>query len=68
MTWTTAKTVYQEISQGHDIFKLVPLKSQAVLIVQRFNFKGNDQQKIIGELSGGERNRVHLAKLVTNRW
>ncbi|WP_019030015.1 energy-dependent translational throttle protein EttA [Colwellia piezophila] len=59
-----SKTVYQEISQGHDILKIGNFETPSRAYVSRFNFKGNDQQKIIGQLSGGERNRVHLAKLV----
>lgn len=58
------KTVYQEISQGHDILQIGTFEIPSRAYVSRFNFKGNDQQKIIGNLSGGERNRVHLAKLV----
>jgi len=59
-----SKTVYQEISQGHEILQIGTFEIPSRAYVSRFNFKGNDQQKIIGELSGGERNRVHLAKLV----
>ena len=59
-----SKTVYQEISQGLDILRIGNYETPSRAYVSRFNFKGNDQQKIIGELSGGERNRVHLAKLV----
>ncbi|ALO35617.1 ABC transporter ATP-binding protein [Colwellia sp. MT41] len=59
-----SKTVYQEISQGHEILKIGNYEIPSRAYVSRFNFKGNDQQKIIGQLSGGERNRVHLAKLV----
>jgi len=59
-----SKTVYQEISQGHDILRIGTFEIPSRAYVSRFNFKGNDQQKIIGDLSGGERNRVHLAKLV----
>lgn len=59
-----SKTVYQEISQGHDILQIGNFEIPSRAYVSRFNFKGNDQQKIIGDLSGGERNRVHLAKLV----
>ncbi|KGJ96438.1 energy-dependent translational throttle protein EttA [Colwellia psychrerythraea] len=59
-----SKTVYQEISQGHDILQIGNFEIPSRAYCSRFNFKGNDQQKIIGELSGGERNRVHLAKLV----
>jgi sulfate-transporting ATPase len=58
------KTVYQEISQGHEILQIGNFEIPSRAYVSRFNFKGNDQQKIIGDLSGGERNRVHLAKLV----
>jgi ATP-binding cassette ChvD family protein len=59
-----SKTVYQEISQGHEILQIGNFEIPSRAYCSRFNFKGNDQQKIIGELSGGERNRVHLAKLV----
>jgi len=59
-----SKTVYQEISQGHEILNIGNFEIPSRAYASRFNFKGNDQQKIIGELSGGERNRVHLAKLV----
>ena len=59
-----SKTVYQEISQGHDILQIGNFEIPSRAYCSRFNFKGNDQQKIIGDLSGGERNRVHLAKLV----
>ena len=57
-------TVYQEISEGHDIIEIGNYEINARAYCSRFNFKGNDQQKFIGDLSGGERNRVHLAKLV----
>lgn len=56
------KTVYEEISQGDEIFMVGNIEIHARAYCGRFNFKGNDQQKRIGELSGGERNRVHLAK------
>ncbi len=59
-----SKTVYQEISQGHEILHIGNFEIPSRAYASRFNFKGNDQQKIIGDLSGGERNRVHLAKLV----
>ncbi len=59
-----SKTVFQEISEGADIIKINNFEIPARAYCSRFNFKGNDQQKIIGELSGGERNRVHLAKLL----
>ncbi|TLU65151.1 energy-dependent translational throttle protein EttA [Thalassotalea litorea] len=57
-------TVYQEISEGNDIISIGGYETPSRAYVSRFNFKGNDQQKFIGDLSGGERNRVHLAKLV----
>ncbi|MDG4812975.1 energy-dependent translational throttle protein EttA [Hydrogenovibrio sp. 3SP14C1] len=56
------KTVYEEISEGDDIFMVGNIEVNSRAYCGRFNFKGNDQQKRIGELSGGERNRVHLAK------
>lgn len=58
------KTVFQEISEGADIIKINNFEIPARAYCSRFNFKGVDQQKVIGELSGGERNRVHLAKLL----
>ncbi|MGR6840486.1 energy-dependent translational throttle protein EttA [Aliivibrio wodanis] len=58
------KTVFQEISEGADIIKINNFEIPARAYCSRFNFRGNDQQKIIGDLSGGERNRVHLAKLL----
>ncbi|KJG14453.1 ABC transporter ATP-binding protein [Photobacterium iliopiscarium] len=57
-------TVYQEISEGADILKINNFEIPARAYVSRFNFKGSDHQKRIGDLSGGERNRVHLAKLL----
>lgn len=57
-------TVYQEISEGHDLIQIGSYEIPSRAYCSRFNFKGNDQQKLIGNLSGGERNRVHLAKLV----
>ena len=59
-----AKTVYEEISDGQDILQIGQYQTPARGYVGRFNFSGQDQQKRIGELSGGERNRVHLAKLL----
>ena len=58
------KTVWEEISEGQDIIKIGSYEVQSRAYVGRFNFRGTDQQKIIGNLSGGERNRVHLAKLL----
>jgi ATP-binding cassette ChvD family protein len=58
------KTVFQEISGGLDMIKVGNYETPARGYVGRFNFKGNQQQQTIGELSGGERNRVHLAKVL----
>ena len=58
------KTVWEEIADGQDILKVGDYATQSRAYVGRFNFKGQDQQKRIGELSGGERNRVHLAKVL----
>lgn len=58
------KTVYEEISEGHEIISIGKYETQARGYVSRFNFKGGDQQKLVRNLSGGERNRVHLAKLL----
>jgi len=57
-------TVWQEISNGQDILQIGNFQIPSRAYVGRFNFKGNDQQKFIGDLSGGERNRVHLAALL----
>jgi sulfate-transporting ATPase len=57
-------TVFQEISGGLDMIKVGNYETPARGYVGRFNFKGNQQQQTIGELSGGERNRVHLAKVL----
>jgi ATP-binding cassette ChvD family protein len=58
------KTVWQEISEGNEIIKIGKYGTQSRGYVSRFNFKGSDQQKFVKDLSGGERNRVHLAKLL----
>ncbi|MGE5152984.1 MAG: energy-dependent translational throttle protein EttA [Bdellovibrio bacteriovorus] len=58
------KTVWQEISDGLDIITVGRYEMPSRAYCGRFNFKGTDQQKRIGDLSGGERNRVHLAKLL----
>jgi ATP-binding cassette ChvD family protein len=58
------KTVWQEISDGHDIMQVGSFQMPSRAYVGRFNFKGGDQQKKMSQLSGGERNRVHLAKLL----
>ncbi len=57
-------TVFQEISDGQDIITVGGYQIQARAYCGRFNFKGDSQQKRVGDLSGGERNRVHLAKLL----
>lgn len=57
-------TVYEEISGGHEILEMGKRKVNSRGYVSRFNFKGPDQEKKVGNLSGGERNRVHLAKLL----
>ncbi|HET7587808.1 MAG TPA: energy-dependent translational throttle protein EttA [Gammaproteobacteria bacterium] len=58
------KTVWEEISEGQDIITVGSYETPSRAYVGRFNFKGPDQQKRVGSLSGGERNRVHLAKLL----
>ncbi len=58
------KTVWEEISDGQDIIRVGKYEIPSRGYVSRFNFKGPDQQKHVGQLSGGERNRVHLAKLL----
>ena len=58
------KTVYEEISAGHETLPMGGRTINARAYVSRFNFRGPDQEKKVGDLSGGERNRVHLAKLL----
>jgi ATP-binding cassette ChvD family protein len=58
------KTVWQEISDGADVLELGKRTMNSRAYVGAFNFKGGDQQKKVGQLSGGERNRVHLAKML----
>ena len=58
------KTVWEEISDGLDMIKVANYETPSRAYVGRFNFRGQDQQKKIGVLSGGERNRVHLAKML----
>ena len=60
------KTVWQEISGGQDIMMIGAYPMQSRSYVGRFNFKGSEQQRFIKELSGGERNRVHLAKVLSS--
>ncbi len=59
-----SKTVWEEISDGQDIITVGNFQMQSRAYVSHFNFRGSDQQKRVGDLSGGERNRVHLAKLL----
>ena len=59
-----AKTVWEEISEGQDIISIGKYEVPSRAYVGRFNFRGTDQQKFVKDLSGGERNRVHLAKLL----
>ena len=59
-----SKTVWEEISDGQDIITVGKNELNSRTYVSRFNFSGSDQQKRVGSLSGGERNRVHLAKLL----
>jgi ATP-binding cassette ChvD family protein len=63
-TLAADKTVWQEISGGEEILTLGPRKINSRAYVAGFNFLGGDQQKRVGDLSGGERNRVHLAKVL----
>ena len=58
------KTVWEEISDGQDIITIGKYEINSRTYVSRFNFAGSDQQKFVGDLSGGERNRVHLARLL----
>ncbi|MBC3765043.1 energy-dependent translational throttle protein EttA [Neptunicella marina] len=58
------KTVWQEVSEGQDLIRIGNTELNSRAYLSRFNFKGNDQQKFVKDLSGGERNRVHLAKLL----
>jgi ATP-binding cassette ChvD family protein len=59
-----SKTVWEEIAEGQDIITVGSFQMPSRAYVGRFNFKGTDQQKFVKDLSGGERNRVHLAKLL----
>ncbi|MCE2570914.1 energy-dependent translational throttle protein EttA [Motilimonas eburnea] len=59
-----SKTVFQEVTGGGDMMQVGNIQIPSRAYVSRFNFKGTDQQKRVGELSGGERGRLHLAKLL----
>jgi len=63
-TLDSGNTVWQEISGGEETLELGKRKVNSRAYVSRFNFAGSDQQKLVGTLSGGERNRVHLAKML----
>ncbi|NQU61296.1 MAG: energy-dependent translational throttle protein EttA, partial [Rhodospirillales bacterium] len=63
-TLDSKKTVWEEISNGQDDIQVGKRTLQSRAYVAQFNFKGADQQKTVGQLSGGERNRVHLAKML----
>jgi len=58
------KSVWEEVSDGNDILRIGNYEVPSRAYLGRFNFKGGDQQKRVGDLSGGERNRLHLAKLL----
>ena len=58
------KTVFEEITDGKDMVELGTIRMNSRAYVSRFNFRGTQQQKLVGQCSGGERNRVHLAKLL----
>ncbi|MBT5362604.1 MAG: ATP-binding cassette domain-containing protein, partial [Gammaproteobacteria bacterium] len=58
------KTVWEVISDGQEILRVGNYETNSRAYCSRFNFRGGDQQKRVGDLSGGERNRVHLAKLL----
>ena len=59
-----ARTVWEEIADGQDIIRVGAYEIPSRAYVSRFNFRGPDQQKFVGQLSGGERNRVHLARVL----
>ncbi len=63
-TLNASSSVYEEITGGAEVLKIGNREIHGRAYVASFNFKGSDQQKLVGELSGGERNRVHLAKIL----
>jgi ATPase subunit of ABC transporter with duplicated ATPase domains len=65
-TLNDGKSIYDEISAGNDTVYLGTKEVNSRAYVAKFNFSGTDQQKKVGQLSGGERNRVHLAKMIKN--
>ncbi len=64
MCWIREKTIWEMISGGQDTIELGDRQVNSRAYVARFNFSGSDQQKKVGMLSGGERNRVHLARML----
>ena len=60
------KTVWEDVSGGLDILNVGRFEMQSRAYIGRFNFKGQDQQKLVGQLSGGERGRLHLAKMLVS--
>lgn len=60
------KTVFQELSQGKDLIQVGNREISSRSYISSFGFRGTDQQKAVGKLSGGERNRLNLAKMVIN--
>ena len=64
---TAEKTIWEEISEGAEVIEVGRDQMNSRAYVGAFGFKGSDQQKLVGKLSGGERNRVHLAKLLKSR-
>lgn len=58
------KSVWEEISEGQELIRIGNYQTPSRAYVSRFNFRGSDQQKLVGNLSGGERNRLHLAKVL----
>jgi sulfate-transporting ATPase len=63
-TLEAGKTVFDTISEGHDVLTVGKYETPSRAYLGRFNFKGGDQQKMVGNLSGGERGRLHLAKML----
>ena len=63
-TLEAGKTVFDTISEGHDLLTVGNYETPSRAYLGRFNFKGGDQQKMVGNLSGGERGRLHLAKML----
>ena len=59
---SSEKTVFDELAEGRDILQIGKFEMPSRAYIGRFNFKGGDQQKVVGKLSGGERGRLHLAK------